>query len=102
LLTDLFPKTTILNALLKDRVAEKSPAGRKPKTIKKLVRTADGGCEIGFHLLNESFAFHHIRNNRVAVRIGLPHGCEALRGNYTELGIPLSIPSKLSAFLEDT
>ena len=101
LLTDLFSETTILDALLKDRVVEKSLAGRKPKTIKELIRMADGGCEIGFHLLNESFSFHHIQGDRVAVRIGLSHGCEVMRGNYTELSITLPIPSELSAFLED-
>jgi hypothetical protein len=101
LLTDLFSETKILDALLKDRVVEKSLAGRKPKTIKELARMADGGCEIAFHLLNESFSFHHIQGDRVAVRIGLPHGCEVMRGNFTELGITLPIPPKLMKFLKD-
>lgn len=100
-MTDLFPELVLLDALLKDRVVEKSLAGRKPKTIKELTRMADGGCEIGFHLLNESFAFHHIQDDRVAVRIGLLHGCEVMRGNYTELGITLPMTSGLSPFLED-
>ena len=49
LLTDLFPETTLIDALLKDRVVEKSLAGRKPKTIQELMKMADDGCEIGFH-----------------------------------------------------
>jgi hypothetical protein len=101
LLTNLFPETMLLNALLKDRVVRKALGLQKPKTIAELIRMADGGCEIGFHLLNESFAFHHIQEDRVAVRIGLSHGCEVLRGNYTELGITLPIPPELSTFLED-
>ena len=93
LLTDLFPETALLAALLKDRIIQKSLAGQKPKTIRELIQMADGGCEIGFHLLNESFAFHHIRKDRVAVRIGLSHGCEVMRGNYTELGyLPADSP----------
>jgi hypothetical protein len=100
LLTDLFPETALLAALLKDPIVLRSLAGQKPKTIRELIQVADGGCEIGFHLLNESFAFHHIRKDRVAVRIGLSHGCEVMRGNYTELGFYLPIPQGLRDFLE--
>jgi hypothetical protein len=100
LLTDLFPETALLAALLKDRIIQKSLAGQKTKTIRELIQVADGGCEIGFHLLNESFAFHHIQKDRVAVRIGLSHGCKVIRGNYTELGFYLPIPQGLRDFLE--
>ena len=100
LLTDLFPETMLLAALLKDQIIQKSLAGGKPKTIQELIRMANGGCEIGFHLLNESFAFHHIQRDRVAIRIGLSHGCEVMRGHYTELGIYLPIPLGLKEVLE--
>ena len=100
LLTDLFPEAALLAALLKDPIVLRSLAGQKPKTIRELVRIADGGCEIGFHLLDESFAFHHIQRDRVAIRIGLSHGCEVMRGNYTELGIYLPIPSSIRDFFE--
>ena len=101
LLTDLFPEAALLAALLKDQIIQKSLAGGKPKTIQELIRMADGGCEINFHLLDESFAFHHIKKDRVAIRIGLSHGCEVMRGHYTELGIYLPIPPGLRDFLEE-
>ena len=100
LLTDLFPETTLLAALLKDQIIQKSLAGRKPKTIEELIKITDGGCEVDFRFLNESFAFHHIQGDRVAVRIGLPHGCEVMRGNYTELGLYLPIPAGSRDFFE--
>lgn len=61
---------------------------------------ADGGCEVSYYEVNESFAFHHTKGGNVAVRIGLPHGCEVMRGNYTELGIYLPIPSTFVEYIK--
>lgn len=38
---------------------------------------------------------------KAAIRIGLSHGCEAARGNLTQLGIVLNIPVKLKALLQE-
>jgi hypothetical protein len=95
LLTDIFPEKDIVRALLKDRFIRKHATGRLPGTLDD-IRNLDGGCEVGFDLINESFVFHHVRGDEVAVRIGLPHGCEAMRGTYTELGVYLPIPPPLA------
>ncbi len=95
LLTDIFPEKDIVRALLKDRFMRKHATGRLPGTLDD-IRNLDGGCEVGFDLINESFVFHHVRGDEVAVRIGLPHGCEAMRGTYTELGVYLPIPPPLA------
>jgi len=47
-----------------------------------------------------SFAFHHVKGNDVAVRIGLSHGCEVMRGNFTQLGVYLPMPKKMRSALE--
>jgi len=46
-----------------------------------------------------SWAFHLLQGAQVAIRIGLPHGCEAGRGHFTELGIYLPIPAALQDWL---
>jgi hypothetical protein len=99
LLTDLFPEEQIVGALLKDKVVRKALGGKRPTTVAQLVEMADGGCDMSFNQLNESYAFHHIKGGNVAIRIGLPHGCEVMRGNYTELGLYLPKPAALAGFL---
>ena len=55
-------------------------------------------CAYGFSEdMLSRYAFHHVSGNRVAVRIGLSHGCEANRGGLTQLGVYLPIPAALSA-----
>lgn len=100
LLTDIFPEDQILSALLNDKVVKKALRNKKPRNLAELIQVADGGCEISFYSLKEAFAFHHIKGNNVAIRIGLPHGCEAMRGNYTEIGIYLPIPVHLKSLLD--
>ncbi len=39
-----------------------------------------------------TFAFHHLKGDSVAVRIGLSHDCEVARGSFTQLGILLPVP----------
>ncbi|MCM0080104.1 hypothetical protein L4X63_00710 [Geomonas sp. Red32] len=93
-LTDIFDESEVLTALLKDRIIGKHLGKVTPKRLADL-EALDGGCEIDFQGLNRSFAFHHLKGGAVAVRIGLPHGCEVMRGNFTQLGIylPLSRPA---------
>ena len=99
-LTDLFPEEQIVAALLKDKIVKKSLGKQQPKCISEIIQSADGGCEISFYDINESYAFHHTKGDNIAIRIGLPHGCEVMRGNYTELGIYLPKPPQLAGFLE--
>jgi len=69
-----------------------------PATLPELIETlesADTPCEYAFYGLLTSFAFYDAKDGRVAVRIGLSHGCEVARGNLTQLGIWLDVPDSL-------
>ena len=100
-LTDIFDETQIYKALLNDSIVKKALNGKLPKNLKELLEQADGGCEFSIDESSfESFVFHHIKGNKVAVRLGLPHGCEAMRGNFTQLGFYLTIPSDLKVFFD--
>ena len=106
-LTDLFPEAHILKSLLADKLVKTALAERgirrKPQKLSQLVaslREWNGKCEYYFpEDFLSRFAFHHLEGKKVAVRIGLPHGCEAARGNLTELGILLPIPTELKSAL---
>lgn len=106
-LNQLFPDSEILKALLADTVIREALAAdpQASKGQQKFSSTAAllsalaaryGKCEyeLGKDMLKH-FAFHHIQGQQVAVRIGLSHGCEAARGNLTQLGILLKIPPAL-------
>jgi hypothetical protein len=47
-------------------------------------------------LTTNHFAFHHVKDGKVAVRLGLPHGCEAARNSFTQLGLYLTPAEWLS------
>lgn len=95
-ITELFDEAEVLKALLKDKIVKKSLGNNRPQSIEQLVEVADGGCDVSFFDFPHSFAFHHLKGNEVAVRIGLAHGCEAMRGKFTQLGIYLPIPVAIS------
>ena len=93
-LRDIFPDRAILDSLLRDKVI-KSKISAKPDSLNELFELIDGGCELNLSsLILRSFAFHHVNGGLVAVRIGVGPGCELNRGNFTQLGIYLPIPSK--------
>jgi hypothetical protein len=103
-LTDLFADADVLRALLADAVVKRHAPKTPPKTTEALVKALSSEnteCEYAFgpDLLNR-FAFHHVEGQKVAVRIGLSHGCEAARGKLTQLGILLPIPPALAGSLE--
>ena len=94
-LTDIYSASYILRQLKRDRVIKRALRGRRPRSLEYLFDMVDGGCDmyISDDLLS-AFAIHHIIRGKVAIRIGLPHGCEAKRGNFTQLGIYFPIPRK--------
>lgn len=99
----LFSEHDVLGSLLQDSVVAAALKGSLPKTLQELVASADGGCEMSFDDLLVSYAFHHLQDGLVAIRFGLPHGCEAMRGKYTEIGIYMKIPvQSRKAFLRAT
>jgi hypothetical protein len=86
--------------LNRDPVVQKALDGKAASSLKDLFERAEGGCEMQFGPeMMMSWAFPHIKGDRVAIRIGLPHGCEAARGHFTELEIYLPIPPSLDGWL---
>lgn len=100
-LLEYFSESSLVEALNKDRVILKALNGKRARNLSDLFKRADGGCEMSIDKeLLGAFAFHHLKGNLVAVRIGLPYGCEAMRGNFTELGVYLPIPATLRDWLQ--
>lgn len=94
-LKQLFSKKVLFKTLIADSVIKKALSAT-PRNLDELFKNADGGCEMFIHeSILSSFAFHHIKNNKVAVRIGISHGCEINRGDFTQIGIYLPIPKNL-------
>lgn len=102
-LTDVFPDGEVLAALISDRLVQKRIEEIRIKTIRprttaELVSMLEGGaeCEYGFETdMLRRFSFDHVEGDRVAVRIGLSHGCEAARGRLTQIGIMLKVPESM-------
>lgn len=101
-LADLFSESDLYTALMADGVVKKTLAASgkpAPKTSAELLALlADNSneCEFRFEAASLThFTFHHVEKDKVAVRIGLPYGCEAARGKLTQLGLLLPIPPKL-------
>ena len=101
-LAAIFPEDEILAALRADLVVREAyRGGQESRSLLELIDNLDGGCEMWFSReMLAGFAFHHVRDNRVAVRIGLTHGCELMRGNFTQLGVYLDIPPALTEALD--
>ncbi|HLK55162.1 MAG TPA: hypothetical protein VKU00_01275 [Chthonomonadaceae bacterium] len=106
-LTGLFPDAQVLKALLADKIIQKvlatDGAQAPPTTCIELVKRLNGkefggesDSEYGFgpDFLTE-FAFHHIEGDMVAVRLSVSHGAEVYRGEHTQIGILLPIPTLL-------
>lgn len=97
-LSELVPEDQLLRALVADRVIQQSLHGGSAASLDELFRNADGGCEMSIDsTMLRSFAFHHVRGDDVAVRIGVSHGCEVERGRLTQLGLYLRFSPELTA-----
>lgn len=108
-LAELFGKEAVFRQLAADphvRAAIKGEfseiGGEKhatPNSLDELLEAADGGCRayMGDRLIKD-FAFLYRAGRRTAaVQIGLSHGCEVMRGEFTELRpIFLRIPDALA------
>jgi hypothetical protein len=103
-LTDIFPESALVAALSADGVIAKARTTQTAVSdLKALCEQLDGDCEmeLSYEVLNQSFVFHHVEGGKVAIRIGVPHGCEAARGKFTQLGLLLPIPPALVDDLAD-
>ncbi len=107
LLTDLFPDADILRALLADRVVQKGlkVGTPSPHTLPELMQALsgqdiDGDPDFPFEpQMLARFAFHHLENGKVAVRLFVFGHSEAGRNLSTQLGLLLPIPAKLATSL---
>lgn len=94
-LNEMFPESALFDALRADTVIQKYLMEPSVQTFPELVENLYGGCAVSFSDILTAWAFHHVRGDQVAVRIGLGHGCEVARGSFTEIGIYLPIPEHL-------
>jgi hypothetical protein len=106
-LTDIFEEADILNALLADPLVKEAlgSSGSRPQTLSKLIEEFGAGASVtDKHCYSVSedmltrFAFHHLENGKVAVRLGLS-GAGPCREFLTEIGILLPIPPTLKTAL---
>jgi hypothetical protein len=103
LITSTFPAETVFQALGSDAVVNKAlPAGAKPATLDALVKSLTmrtvtvGECDYYFpEELLSRFAFYDVKGDRVAVRFSLSHASEICRGQMTQIGVELAVPSGL-------
>jgi uncharacterized protein YecT (DUF1311 family) len=96
-LAALFGEEAVFTRLMQDPViqmavgggmAEKAgPPKSNPNNLKQLLEQADGGCfaAMGDNLLTDYYFAYRLGGNIAVVQIGLTHGCEASRGNFTKL-----------------
>jgi hypothetical protein len=103
-LQDIFDEKDILDALQKDEFIQKYLTAEKYydyNTLKSLFDHLDGECAYYFSMDNLShFAFHHVKEDMVGVRIGISYGCEAMRGNFTQIGIYLPMNRKFKKMIK--
>jgi hypothetical protein len=106
-LTDIFDERDVLNALLADPLVKEAlgSSASKPATLAELIEAFAAGANVTdkqCYSVSEDmltrFAFHHLENGKVAVRLGLS-GAGPCRYNLTELGILLPIPPSLKTSL---
>jgi hypothetical protein len=58
--------------------------------LKQEANDPDAECRFTLIGMETSYAFLELAGAKVAVRVGLSHGCEAMRGRVTQLGLLLT------------
>ena len=98
-LLDIFEEIDILNALINDEFIQQFLSKKDPKSLDELFNNLmRSDYSFGKHILNQ-FAFHHIKEDKIAIRIGITHSNEMARGTSAEVGIYLPIPKDLKNLL---
>ena len=119
-LRELFKKDDIYSALMNDKIVQYalSSTHAKPKNFDELeaVLGASNGLGIGVFkerpgkppldiYLNKNmfrnFSFHHLEENKIAVRLLPDYGSEISRNVMTQLGIALPVPAALKNAFRD-
>jgi hypothetical protein len=105
-----FPEKDVLAALKADRFIRKhihdEAAFKSAQTVEALMQTLEPGEDcVGFEFaglesVKNSVAFHHVEDNKVAVRISFGYAAEACRGQHFVVGVLLPIPASLRPAFE--
>ena len=110
-LTDIFPGQKVLQALLADPIInEQLTLMKPPQTPEELFQVLKGDMYTAFLEINEilyelpqdflsRFAFHHVKGNQVAIRLGIS-SMGAARSLQAHIGLLLPIPMALKRDLE--
>ncbi len=103
-LQEIFDEKDILNALQKDEFVKNYLTSEKYydyTSLQSFFEHLDGECAYYFSMDNLShFAFHHVKEDMVAVRIGISYGCEVMRGNFAQIGIYLPMNRKFRKMIK--
>jgi len=94
-LKNIFTDKDLFEALMKDKIIS-THLSNSPSSLDGLFNVINGGCEMDLSetMLN-SFGFHHVNSDSIAIRIGIGSGCETDRGKFIQIGIYLPIPPQL-------
>jgi hypothetical protein len=83
----LFDEPSFVRALRAvPQIAERLGA-EQPTTLDDLLNLLGSPCEIDFQSLRHSFAVVAVKGRTATVKIGLGHGCEVMRGQFTEFDV---------------
>jgi hypothetical protein len=103
-LTDYFPTSAVFEALRKDPIVREALQANnvRPKSLAQLIDALASSapvldekrCYAFTGDLLSRFAFHHLENSRVAVRLSLA-GAGPCRENLTQIGLLLPVPQRL-------
>ena len=96
---DLFSEVDLFEALYNNEFVKKHLIDTNLRDLNDLWQNLDGGCDFYFGGVLENFAFHHLEQDHVALRIGVSYGCESMRGNFKQISILLPIPASLERWL---
>ena len=100
-LRELFGEQAVFEALKSAPAILAATTEKNPRDLDTLLGSLDGGCstDMGPRMLLR-FAFHHVSNHEASVAVGIGHGCETERGNFTIVPLTLAAPERLSLELQ--
>lgn len=103
-LTDYFPEKEVLKALLSNAIIQEALEGESPRSLAEFLALLKSPRidEITYSIprdLLTRFVFHHLQENQVAVRLGLPSATSPARYMHAELELFLPIPPTLKESL---
>lgn len=91
---------------LQKRVGSSLRSAKDIKAVHKILQAKLNDCDIyvgsDINEFMSHFAIYDYQaDGKVQVRLGMSYGCEAARGNYTELGLIVTPTAKFKALLEE-